>query len=68
MSPLHLVAKYGFRDCLLELLKHGADVRAACKRGETALDVAAINDHIEIVQALLDAGASASATLTWVLT
>lgn len=57
-TPLHNAASSGFLEVTQILIAAGALLDVPNKRGETACQVAAINDHPAVVDALLAAGAS----------
>ena len=61
--PLALAAFFGHRDCVAALLARGADVvqRAANPMQVQALHAAMVAGDVEIVRALLDAGADVDA-------
>ena len=53
MNALHLASKEGHLDIVTELLKRGANVEAATKKGNTALHIASLAGHEEIVKLLV---------------
>lgn len=50
----------GYIEIAEELIKRGADLNVVTVRGSTALGLAIKNEHFEIVESLLDAGAGAT--------
>ena len=56
--PLHRAARVGDLDAARELIGRGAAVDARDAGGRTALDAAALSDHIELVELLLERGAA----------
>ncbi len=63
LGGLHCAARTGDLAKLTELIRAGADLRAASPAGRTALHVAAEGGNAEAVRLLLDAGARADATM-----
>ena len=60
-TPLHLVAKEGFSDCVRALIQHDADVNAIhAQLGYTALQLAAMIGSYKTMNYLLNAGANRS--------
>lgn len=58
VSPLMAALTARRKECALELIRRGADVHAAqSQQHETPLMVAAANDAVEVLRALLDKGA-----------
>ncbi|XP_056019552.1 ankyrin-2-like isoform X15 [Ostrea edulis] len=57
LNALHLASKEGHIDIVQELLKRGANVEAATKKGNTALHIASLAGHLNIVKLLVDNGA-----------
>ncbi|XP_056594981.1 ankyrin repeat domain-containing protein 53 isoform X2 [Triplophysa dalaica] len=55
LSPLHLAAAEGLRDCTETLVRNKADTHARDNRGHTALDLARIWGHRSIARFLKDA-------------
>ncbi len=55
-TPLHLASEGGYREVVLQLLHHGADVLAKDLNGHCALDVAREKGHSDVV-AVLEANA-----------
>ncbi|XP_057186694.1 ankyrin repeat domain-containing protein 53 [Triplophysa rosa] len=55
LSPLHLAAAEGLRDCAETLVRNKADTHARDNRGHTALDLARIWGHRSIARFLKDA-------------
>jgi len=62
-SSLITSAKFGYTDIVEILLKNGGNINAMDSDGLTALTVACLNNRYEIVELLLDAGATISDTL-----
>ena len=60
-APIHLIAGFGDKSCLSELLQHGADVNAKTKLGSNALYIAVSRGHCEFVEMLVTAGADVNA-------
>ncbi|XP_065160043.1 ankyrin-3-like isoform X3 [Atheta coriaria] len=58
LNALHLAAKDGHVDVVQELLKRGAIVDAATKKGNTALHIASLAGQEEVVRLLIQNGAS----------
>ncbi|CAH1968059.1 unnamed protein product [Acanthoscelides obtectus] len=58
LNALHLAAKDGHGDIVRELLKRGAIVDAATKKGNTALHIASLAGQEEVVRILVQHGAS----------
>ncbi|XP_066256212.1 ankyrin-3-like isoform X3 [Euwallacea similis] len=58
LNALHLAAKDGHVDIARELLKRGAIVDAATKKGNTALHIASLAGQEEVVRLLVQHGAS----------
>ncbi|KAJ8707414.1 hypothetical protein PYW08_010666 [Mythimna loreyi] len=61
LNALHLAAKDGHISVVEELLKRGATVDAATKKGNTALHIACLAGQESVARALLAAGAKADA-------
>ncbi|XP_061724534.1 uncharacterized protein LOC133530585 [Cydia pomonella] len=61
LNALHLAAKDGHISVVEELLKRGAIVDAATKKGNTALHIACLAGQEPVARALLGAGAKADA-------
>ena len=57
MSALHMAAEEGNSGCIRLLLNTKADCNAINERGQTPLHLAALNQSVESVSALLEAGA-----------
>ncbi len=57
MTPLHHAVVGNFKNVVLELLKHGANKEIETTLGFTAIELAAKNDLLEIVELLLSFGA-----------
>ena len=64
-APIHLIAGFGDKSCLSELLQHGADVNAKTKLGSNALHIAISRGHCEFVEMLVIAGADVSAPFAY---
>ena len=60
-APIHLIAGFGDKSCLSELLQHGADVNAKTTLGANALHIAILRGHYEFVEMLVAAGADVNA-------
>lgn len=58
MNALHLASKDGHVEIVEELLKRGAVVDAATKKGNTALHIASLAGQEEVVKLLVQHGAS----------
>ncbi|XP_044737008.1 ankyrin-3-like isoform X2 [Chrysoperla carnea] len=58
LNALHLAAKEGHTDVVLELIRRGAVVDAATKKGNTALHIACLAGQEEIVRILVQNGAA----------
>ncbi|VEN62626.1 unnamed protein product [Callosobruchus maculatus] len=58
LNALHLASKDGHVDIVRELLKRGAIVDAATKKGNTALHIASLAGQEEVVRLLVQHGAS----------
>lgn len=58
MSPLMVFAAEGDVQSVTDIIEAGNNVNNTDYRGATALMYAAMNQHLEIAQALLDAGAN----------
>ncbi|KAH3858143.1 hypothetical protein DPMN_100763 [Dreissena polymorpha] len=67
-TPLHIACKYGYLDCVKELLSphslpHGCqDLSIRNYEGLTSLHIAAINNHMTIVKMLLESGCDVNVT------
>lgn len=48
LNALHLASKEGHVDVVTELLKRGAAVDAATKKGNTALHIASLGKHDDV--------------------
>ena len=55
-----MAAQEGHLECLRELVKAGANVDQANKKGVTPLNISADEGHLEVVRALLEMGADKS--------
>ncbi|KAG2493434.1 hypothetical protein HYH03_008253 [Edaphochlamys debaryana] len=55
-TPLHQAAYAGAIDCVQELIKAGADVRAPCRQGDTPIHYAAAQSNHDVIKALAKAG------------
>jgi uncharacterized protein len=58
MNPLILVALRGDMNAVRRLIAHGAEVNATNRAGDTALMIAAIQGHYEVVRLLISKGAA----------
>jgi ankyrin len=58
LNALHLASKEGHFNVVDELLRRGANVNAATKKGNSALHIAALAGHERIVRALVKQGAT----------
>ncbi|KAJ8933670.1 hypothetical protein NQ314_013882 [Rhamnusium bicolor] len=58
LNALHLASKDGHVEIVEELLKRGAVVDAATKKGNTALHIASLAGQEEVVKLLVQHGAS----------
>ena len=56
-TPLMMASYAGSEECASLLLQVGADVRAVCKDGDTALHYASAQGHMDIIRMLAKAGA-----------
>lgn len=65
VTPLHVAAVWGKTAVAELLLAKGADVNAQTKRGETALEFAIRNDHLDVFELLLSNGANIEARNSW---
>lgn len=63
-TALHYASDLGDRECVDELLQHGASPNVKNHYGYTPLHYAACHDDPALVSALLEAGAAPAATLT----
>ncbi|CAK8691077.1 unnamed protein product [Clavelina lepadiformis] len=57
LTALHLAAKEGHNDVIIELLSRSADINQQTKRGNTALHIASLAGKLPVVQLLLEKGA-----------
>lgn len=65
LTPLHIAARRGLEEHVELFLRHGADVRATSREGETPLNAACsaaerpaeAGRYLRVIQQLLDAGA-----------
>lgn len=60
---IHVAAKLGHAEIVSLLLHHGAETSHLGSRSRTPLQLASIYGHLQAVEALLDAGADANASL-----
>lgn len=60
-TPLHVSAKYGHPDIVLELLSKNMDVNTVDSYGNSPLHFAALNGNTSIISILLNAGANIDA-------
>lgn len=61
MNALHLASKEGHNEVVRELIKRGADVDAATRKGNSALHIASLAGQDIIVTILVENGANVNA-------
>ena len=59
-TPLHLAARYGYREIVVYLIKSGARVEAKDCFGATPIHIAACHNHTKVLHVLLEFGAEIS--------
>ena len=59
-NSLHLAVRYGQPDTISTLLEYGIDIDAE-NQGSTALQLAALNGHLDIMSILLNKGTAGQA-------
>lgn len=59
-TPLHLAARYGYREIAVYLIKSGARVEAQDCFGATPIHIAACHNHTKVLHVLLEFGAEIS--------
>src|SRR5689334_19932880 len=57
-TALHVAARKGYLECLVLLLKHGANVNKKRKDGKTPLHLAALNGLLKCCEYLINHGAN----------
>ena len=56
-TALHIAARFGFHECIKELIVNGADIERKDKDGKTPLELAAWKNHCQTIQELVRLGA-----------